>query len=68
MWYSSTKIDFILNTLESIRQEFDQNPIEAKEKFGNILIFSQWTEMLHDIGVCCFIVIDLISIDCIEKE
>ena len=66
MWYSSTKIDFILTTLESIRQEFDQDPVQAKEKYGNILIFSQWTEMLADIGVSY--VFCLLCVDCSEKE
>ena len=51
MWYSSSKIDHILNIIESIRAEFDVDEFKARAKFGNILIFSQWAEMLHAIGV-----------------
>lgn len=51
MWYSSTKIDYIMGILDRIRNEFDLNASEAGKKYGNILIFSQWAEMLHDIGV-----------------
>lgn len=51
MWYSSSKIDHILNIVESIRAEFDVDEINARVKFGNVLIFSQWAEMLHAIGV-----------------
>lgn len=51
MWYSSTKIDYILGILDRIRNEFDLNAEKAGKQYGNILIFSQWAEMLHDIGV-----------------
>lgn len=51
MWYSSSKIDYILGILDKIRNEFDLNADQAGKQYGNILIFSQWAEMLHDIGV-----------------
>ena len=51
MWYTSTKIDMILSIVDSIFHAFDENIEKAQQEYGNILIFSQWTEMLHDIGV-----------------
>ena len=51
MWYTSTKIDMILNIVDSIFHAFDVDIEKAQQDYGNILIFSQWSEMLHDIGV-----------------
>ena len=51
MWYTSTKIDMILSIIDSIFHAFDVDIEKAQQDYGNILIFSQWTEMLHDIGV-----------------
>ena len=51
MWHSSTKIDFLLTSLRSIWDSFRADPHAASVQFGNILIFSQWVEMLSDIGV-----------------
>lgn len=51
MWHSSTKIDFLLASLRSIWSAFRADPKAASIEYGNILIFSQWVEMLSDIAV-----------------
>ena len=51
-WHSSTKIDFIISTLNSMRKAFQSDSLQASQQYGNILIFSQWTAMLDDIAVC----------------
>lgn len=51
MWHSSSKIDFILNQLEAIWRAYDEDEVAARKKYGNILIFSQWTAMLRYLGV-----------------
>ena len=65
MWHSSTKIDYILNTLNSIWDKFRTDPESASVQYGNILIFSQWTEMLQDIGV---LIRFASHIDCSEEK
>ena len=51
MWHSSTKIDFILGELDKIWRAYDADETAARKKYGNILIFSQWTSMLRYLGV-----------------
>ena len=65
MWKKKKKIDYILNTLNSIWDKFRTDPESASVQYGNILIFSQWTEMLQDIGV---LIRFASHIDCSEEE
>lgn len=50
-WHSSTKIDAFLAQLETIWKCFREDPAKAQERFGSILVFSQWVAMLDLIGV-----------------
>ena len=50
-WHSSTKIDAFLTQLDTIWKCFRDDAMAAQEKFGNILVFSQWVAMLDLIGV-----------------
>ncbi|KAK8825440.1 hypothetical protein WA538_003136 [Blastocystis sp. DL] len=50
-WHSSTKIDAFLTQLDTIWKCFRDDAMAAQEKFGNILVFSQWVAMLDLIGI-----------------